>query len=104
MQDSRLVRPAVVHFDFGVDLIVVENDLASRFFNTNADRLFSGVGRARIADNIVAENEVLGFAPHADSGGLGFGAVVFDQIVLKPIAMTGHAGAFVAKENAVLVV
>src|SRR5205809_2572359 len=102
---TELLRlPFVVHFCRGLNLIVFESDLAGLFFDVDASGLFARFQGASVADDVVAENKVLGLAAHADAGGVTFAAVVLNEVVLKPVAMRSHAGGFVAEENPVLMV
>jgi hypothetical protein len=43
-------------------------------------------------------------AAHSNSCRLSFHAIVFDDVVFEAIAMTGHAKAFIAKEDPILVI
>ena len=53
-------------------------------------------------DNVVSEDEVSGFAAHADARRVACEAVVFDQVVVETIAVPGHAQRLVAEDNAIL--
>src|ERR1051325_4262946 len=88
--------PSILHLGLGLNLIPFENDFAGRLFDADADGLFARFGRTGVADDVIAEDEILGFTAHTNAGGVGFAAVVLDHIVFKAIAMAGHALGFVA--------
>src|SRR5439155_25895766 len=50
------------------------------------------------------EHQASGLAAHANAGGVTVVAVVFNQVVLEAIAVSGHALGFVAEVHAVLMI
>src|SRR6266581_3027777 len=54
--------PAIVDRGFGFDLVAFQDDLARGFFNADADQLLARGSGAGVADNVIAEEEVFGFA------------------------------------------
>ena len=101
---SGLRLPAIFHLGLRFNIVAFEHDFAGWLLDADADGLFARVGRARVADDVVLEDEVLRFAAHADASRVGFRAVVFDDVVLKTIPVAGHAFALVTEEDAVLMI
>src|SRR5438045_1682618 len=52
-----------------IDLIAFQHDFPGLFFDANADDLLARVSRTGITDNVVAKDEVFGFAAHANARG-----------------------------------
>ena len=88
-------------FDFGVEIarqvVVVEVNAVGFFADVNANALCCGFG---VANAVICEGEVVGFAQNAYAIAFVFVAVVEDLIVLKGVAMPAHGFGFVAEEDA----
>src|SRR6185503_18899344 len=70
----------------------------------DARGLLAVAAGAGVADRVARENQIARFAAHANAGGCPLHAIVLDEVVLDPIAMTGHAFGLVAEADAVLLV
>ena len=88
-------------FDFGVEIarqvVVVEVYAVGFFADVNTYALCC---RFVVANAVICEDEVVGFAQDAYAIAFVFVAVVEDLIVLKGVAMPAHGFGFVAEEYA----
>src|SRR6185437_8819097 len=99
---SRFRRAQIFHRGLRFYGVALQNNLAGLRFNPDTDGLLPGPRRPGVANDVVAENQVPGFAAHPNAGDTILQAVVLDDVVLKTVAVSSHARAFIAEKNAVL--
>ena len=91
----------ILQLSLRVYLIVFERHFSGTFLDANSHNLSTSFGRSRIANNIIAKNQILGFTTHPDAGCFVLASVVFNHILLQAIAVSGHAFGFIAEKDPV---
>src|SRR5713226_8351370 len=94
----------IFNLDFAVDRVAFERHRSGFFFDLNAHQLMPVLRRARLANDVLFQNDVFGLAPNSNARHRLLQAVVFNHVALEPVAVAGHAEAFVAEINPILLV
>src|SRR5712691_5535763 len=94
----------IFNLDFAVDGVAFERHRSGFFFDLNAHQLMPVLRRARLANNVLFENDVFGLAPNPNARHRLLQTVIFNHVALEPVAVAGHAEAFVAEINPILLV
>lgn len=97
---------AALVFDknFSFDGVAFQVHWADLFLQADAGVLPARCNLPGVPNAVVLQNDVPGFPADANAGYLLVPAVVFDEIVLQPITMPGHAYRFVAEQDPILCV
>ncbi|GEM_PF-4319238 len=96
------VTPAIDNSLPCLNFVFMQMHRPCSFLNQDTDLLRLIRSISSISNDIISENQIVGFTSNSDSGAGAFftDSIVFDRIGDELISMPGHAQRFIAKKDA----